>query len=119
MKTAAVLLLLCLAAAPAVAQKKTLTNVRVTFYCRHCDGSGQTATGSRFSSAGVAVDPRIIPLGSRVTIPGYGTRIADDTGGAIKGRRIDVRLGSRGNCARLGVQRKTVTFTRPKKRKVN
>jgi 3D (Asp-Asp-Asp) domain-containing protein len=43
------------------------------------------------SAHGVAVDPDIIPLGSRLWIPGYGHAIADDIGGWIKGHRIDVR----------------------------
>jgi 3D (Asp-Asp-Asp) domain-containing protein len=43
------------------------------------------------SSHGVAVDPDIIPLGSRLWIPGYGHAIADDIGGWIKGHRIDIR----------------------------
>jgi 3D (Asp-Asp-Asp) domain-containing protein len=59
------------------------------------------------------VDPGVIPLGSRVYVPGWGWRTADDTGAAIKGRRVDVRLGSRGSCNRLGVQRKTIKFIRP------
>ncbi|MES2465464.1 MAG: 3D domain-containing protein [Armatimonadota bacterium] len=40
---------------------------------------------------GVAVDPDIIPLGSRLWIPGYGHAVADDIGGWIKGHRIDIR----------------------------
>ena len=38
----------------------------------------------------IAVDPSFIPLGTRVYIPGYGEAIAEDTGGAIKGRIIDL-----------------------------
>ncbi len=51
---------------------------------------GLTATGIRAKYGVVAVDPRIIPLGTRLYIPGYGYAIAADTGGAIKGRRIDL-----------------------------
>ncbi|GAA3326735.1 hypothetical protein GCM10020331_063860 [Ectobacillus funiculus] len=38
----------------------------------------------------IAVDPKVIPLGSKVWVEGYGEAIAGDTGGAIKGNRIDV-----------------------------
>jgi len=56
------------------------------------DGDGQciTATGIRATAGVVAVDPEVIPLGSRVYIPGYGFAIAADTGGAIIGNRIDL-----------------------------
>ena len=40
----------------------------------------------------IAVDPNVIPLGSTVTVEGYGTYIAADTGGAIKGNRIDIHF---------------------------
>lgn len=49
-----------------------------------------TATGARAKKGVIAVDPRVIPLGTKVFVPGYGYAVARDTGGAIKGRRIDV-----------------------------
>jgi 3D (Asp-Asp-Asp) domain-containing protein len=51
---------------------------------------GRTATGMRMGHGIVAVDPRVINLRSNVYVPGYGVGIAGDTGGAIKGRRIDL-----------------------------
>ncbi|WP_324716344.1 3D domain-containing protein [Carboxydochorda subterranea] len=51
---------------------------------------GVTATGMRAGLGVVAVDPRVIPLGTRLYIPGYGLAVAGDVGGAIKGRRIDL-----------------------------
>lgn len=53
-------------------------------------GSGITATGMVAQHGVIAVDPQVIPLGTRVFIPGYGVAIAADTGGAIRGNRIDL-----------------------------
>lgn len=57
-------------------------------------GSGWTAIGRRAGYGIVAVDPRVIPLGTRLYIPGYGMAIAGDTGGAIVGLRIDLGFDS-------------------------
>jgi uncharacterized protein YabE (DUF348 family) len=51
---------------------------------------GRTATGMVMRHGLVAVDPRVIDLLSRVYVPGYGVGLAADTGGAIKGKRIDL-----------------------------
>jgi uncharacterized protein YabE (DUF348 family) len=51
---------------------------------------GRTATGMQMQHGIVAVDPRVINLHSRVFVPGYGVGLAGDTGGAIKGKRIDL-----------------------------
>jgi 3D (Asp-Asp-Asp) domain-containing protein len=53
-------------------------------------GSGRCATGVRAGYGIVAVDPRVIRLGTRLYIEGYGYAVAGDTGGAIKGHRIDL-----------------------------
>ncbi len=71
-----------------------------TAYTANCSGcSGMTASGVRAGFGVVAVDPSVIPLGTRMYIPGYGRAIAGDTGGAIHGRRID--LGFETNDAAL------------------
>lgn len=57
-------------------------------------GNGRTAIGRRAGYGIVAVDPRIIPLGTRLYIPGYGLAIAGDTGGDIVGNRIDLGFDS-------------------------
>lgn len=53
-----------------------------------------TATGARARRGIVAVDPRVIPLGTHLYIPGYGRAVAADTGGSIKGYRIDLCFNS-------------------------
>jgi 3D (Asp-Asp-Asp) domain-containing protein len=57
------------------------------------------------SEHGVAVDPELIPLGSRLWIPGYGHAIADDVGGRIQGHRIDVRVQDGENLSDWGHRR--------------
>lgn len=57
----------------------------------------------------VAVDPKVIPMGSRLYIPGYGEGIAADQGGAIKGNRIDLCFSTHQEALNWGI--KTVTIT--------
>ena len=54
----------------------------------------RTATGGRVRYGVVAVDPRVIKLGTRLWVEGYGECVAADTGGAIKGLRIDLAFDS-------------------------
>ncbi len=66
-------------------------NVYATPYTlQSAGGSGKTATGTIPHYGTIAVDPRVIPLGTKMYIPGYGIGIAEDTGGAIKGNIIDL-----------------------------
>ena len=72
-------------------------NVYATWYCPASSGRaasdpayGRTATGVQVTYGIVAVDPDVIPLGTRMFIPGYGYAIAADTGGAVKGYIIDL-----------------------------
>lgn len=69
--------------------------------------SGYTAIGMKATRGVVAVDPRVIPLGTRVYVEGYGPAIAADTGGAIKGHKIDVCFPTRREALQWG--RRTVT----------
>jgi resuscitation-promoting factor RpfB len=75
-----------------------------TAYSPYCGGGcrGVTATGTRAGRGIVAVDPRIIPLGSRLYIPGYGYAVAGDTGGAIIGARIDLGMDTDRECMNFG-----------------
>ncbi|MGG3605283.1 LysM peptidoglycan-binding domain-containing protein [Priestia megaterium] len=80
------------------ASGKSMT-VEATAYTANCAGcSGTTATGVNLKSNPnqrvIAVDPSVIPLGSKVYVEGYGQAVAADTGGAIKGNRIDVFVSS-------------------------
>ncbi|RYG44200.1 hypothetical protein EON79_15375, partial [bacterium] len=73
-----------------------------TGYHAMVTGSGRTALGMRAGYGHVAVDPRVIKLGSIVYVEGYGMAIASDTGGAIKGRRIDLCFQTRGQAMTFG-----------------
>lgn len=65
--------------------------VYATHYDSHCLGCNEwTALGMRAGKGVIAVDPKVIPMRSKVYIPGYGQAIAGDTGGAIKGNIIDL-----------------------------
>lgn len=65
--------------------------VYATHYDSHCPGCNEwTAIGMRQGFGVIAVDPTVIPLRSKVYIPGYGSAVAGDTGGAIKGNIIDL-----------------------------
>lgn len=69
-------------------------------------GHGITASGLQARHGVVAVDPRVIPLGTRVFVPGYGLALAADTGGAIIGNRIDLCIEEHDAAWRYG--RRTV-----------
>lgn len=85
--------------------------VTATAYTAYCNGcSGTTATGINLRANSdlkvIAVDPRLIPLGSKVWVEGYGVAIAGDTGGAIKGNKIDLFMPTKKQAYNFG--RKTV-----------
>lgn len=71
-------------------------------------GGGRTAMGTRARVGEIAVDPKVIPLGSRVYIEGVGARIAEDTGGNIKGNTIDIYMNTVAECRRWGVRTVTI-----------
>lgn len=89
-------------------KKLSMTSTAYTASCKGC--SGTTATGINLknnpSMKLIAVDPNVIPLGSKVYVEGYGYAIAGDTGGAIKGRKIDIFISSHSQAVAWG--RKTV-----------
>ena len=71
--------------------------------------TGHTATGVSVGYGIVAVDPSVIPLGTRMSVPGYGEGIAADTGGAIQGNTIDLWFPTLAQANAWG--RRTVTIT--------
>ena len=84
--------------------KRQLT-VSSTGYCL----TGTTATGLPVAPGVVAVDPTVIPLGTRMYVPGYGPGVAADVGSAVRGLDIDLWMAS---CAQAGAYgRQTVTIT--------
>lgn len=90
----------------------TVTATAYTAYCAGC--SGKTATGQNLranpNQKVIAVDPRVIPLGSRVYVEGYGEALAGDTGGGIKGNHIDVFIPSKQAAANWGVRTVNITI---------
>ncbi|WP_391117793.1 3D domain-containing protein [Psychrobacillus sp. L3] len=94
---------------PTVQEGKEMT-VIATAYTAYCNGcSGTTAYGidlrANPDQKVIAVDPRIIPLGTKVWVEGYGEAIAGDTGGAIKGNKIDVFIPSYDSAMQWGVKK--------------
>lgn len=92
----------------------TILTMEATAYTATCEGcSGITATGINLkenpNQKVISVDPNIIPLGTKVYVEGYGKAIAGDTGGAIKGNKIDVFIPSKEDAIKYG--RKTVKVT--------
>jgi 3D (Asp-Asp-Asp) domain-containing protein len=65
---------------------------------------GRTATGVPTSTEVVAVDPKVIPLRTRIFIKGVGWRTALDTGGGIKGNKLDIWLPTAADCRNFGVR---------------
>ncbi|MDD3275827.1 MAG: 3D domain-containing protein [Kiritimatiellales bacterium] len=75
---------------------------------------GQTAGGSMVRPGTVAVDPKIFPAGTKFYIPGYGWGIAEDVGGGIKGRHLDLYFRWNRSAARWGTQVKKVKVWYPR-----
>lgn len=96
------------------ATSKQIT-VEATAYTADCEGcSGVTSTGVDLNANPdakvIAVDPSVIPLGSKVYVEGYGYATAEDTGGAIKGNRIDVFIPDQQDAVNWGRKQVNVTI---------
>jgi len=93
------------AAVPARAQAPRALTVRAVGYSLE----GSTVTGVPVGWGIVAVDPTVIPLGTRLTIPGYGEGVAADTGPGVAGATIDLWFPSRAQALAWGSRTITVT----------
>jgi 3D (Asp-Asp-Asp) domain-containing protein len=69
---------------------------------------GKTATGIPVGWGVAAVDPRVIPLGTHLSVPGYGEAVAADVGGAVVGTRVDVWFPTVGQAQRWGERTLTI-----------
>jgi len=96
-----------LGALQAGAAEQTTYRLRVDAVAYHLPG--RTASGLQVRKGVVAVDPALIPLGTRLFVPGYGNAVAADVGVAIKGRIIDLWMPSKAEARQWG--RKTVVIT--------
>ena len=87
---------------------KTFTMESTAYYGHTITAMGSKPVRNPNGISTVAVDPNVIPLGSKVYVSGYGVAIAADTGGAIKGNIIDVFLNSYEECMNWGRREVTV-----------
>lgn len=87
---------------------KTLTMESTAYYGHGITASGLKPVRNPDGISTIAVDPDVIPLGTKVYVSGYGLAIAADTGGAIKGNIIDVFLNTHEECISWGRRQVTV-----------
>ncbi|WP_186669891.1 3D domain-containing protein [Sporosarcina sp. BP05] len=90
----------------------TVTATAYTAYCNGCSGITKTGINLRVNSElkVIAVDPNVIKLGTKVHVEGYGYAIAADTGGAIKGNKIDVFIPSKSGAYKWGRKKVKITI---------
>ncbi|MHC0037629.1 3D domain-containing protein [Pseudoneobacillus sp. C159] len=96
-------------------KKSKVITVKATAYTAYCKGcSGITKTGINLKKNPkkkvIAVDPKVIPLGTKVHVEGFGTAVAADIGSAIKGKRIDVFIPNKKRAIKFGVKNLKVTI---------
>jgi 3D (Asp-Asp-Asp) domain-containing protein len=79
----------------------TTKTMRVTAYTH----TGYRTASMTYPKIGtIAVDPKVIPLGTKIYVPGYGWGVAEDTGGLIKGNRLDVFFDTKKEALTWGVK---------------
>lgn len=87
---------------------KKVVNMTATAYAPGQEDNGKwgdmTYMGGTVKKGVAAVDPKVIPMGSRLWIEGYGEAIAEDQGSAIKGNRIDLAFNTRPEALNYGIQ---------------
>lgn len=86
--------------------KKYIGKFELSFYSKEQFPNSPTSTGV-MPEVGrtVAVDPKVIPYGTSIEIDGFGVRIAEDTGGAIKGKKLDIFVQTTAEAFQLGRQK--------------
>ncbi|WP_342476525.1 3D domain-containing protein [Paenibacillus sp. FSL H7-0350] len=101
--------------------KRMIKNVSMTAYSSQEPGIGtRTASGTRVTEGRtIAVDPSVIPIGWWVYIEGLGFRRAEDTGGAIKGNKVDVYYDSLSHARNFGRKSRTLYVIGPVKPELN
>lgn len=89
-----------------------MNSTAYTAFCEGCSGVTRTGIDLRANPGlkVIAVDPSVIPLGTKVHVEGYGYAIAGDTGGAIKGNKIDVYVQHRADALSWGRKQVKVTI---------
>lgn len=107
-------------APPAKSRLKRLGDFTLTAYTVEYPSTGKRPTspafGITFSGSHaeilrtVAVDPSVIPIGTPILIEGIGWRLAEDTGGAVKGKHIDVLLPTEDAATRFGIKRHIAVY---------
>jgi len=85
-----------------ITYKKKIVSSATAYTSHSTTATGRRPVRNEGGLSTIAVDPSVIPLGSKVYVDGYGYAIASDTGGAIKGNRIDVYFNSSSECDRWG-----------------
>lgn len=85
-----------------ITYKKKLDCIATAYSNHSTTATGRMPVRNKGGLSTIAVDPRVIPLGSKVYVEGYGYAIAADTGGAIKGNIIDIYLNSSSECYNWG-----------------
>jgi 3D (Asp-Asp-Asp) domain-containing protein len=102
--------------APAKPRHRTMT-MRATAYTGH----GRTASGKRVRPGMVAADPRVLPLGTKVRLKNAGQYSGvyrvEDTGGRIRGRKLDIYIPSRSAAKQFGRQSVQVEVMTPRNRR--
>jgi 3D (Asp-Asp-Asp) domain-containing protein len=90
---------------PIVKLEKTRSSAPVgskTFTATAYSLRGRMSNGKHVFSGAIAADPKVLPLGTKVYIEGYGNFVVCDTGGAIKGSRIDIWMPNRNHAIKFG-----------------
>ena len=100
----AALLLIGLPAGTAAAEGRALYVTATAYSAQDPGNSAYTASGTHVRHGVIAVDPSVIPLGSRVFIPGYGEAVAEDIGWGIQGYMIDVAFDTHEEALMFGRQ---------------